>query len=112
MSPHRWLPLPRPCGCRGQRARSPYGSGGTAAARRAVWVLTAGFLCWAVGGHPESPALGALFAGLWLPARFLLRAVRRPGRIFARVALSTAIAVGLSAFLLMPQALAIRDSNR
>ena len=79
---------------------------------RAVWVLTAVFFCWAVGGHPESAALGAVFTGLWLLGRHLSRDLPRPRRLAARIALSASIALGLSAFLLVTQALAIRDSNR
>ena len=82
------------------------------AASRAIWLLTAIFFCWAVGGHPESAALGAVFAGLWLLGRLVSRDLQRPGRLAARVAFSAWIALGLSAFLLVPQVLAIRDSNR
>jgi hypothetical protein len=79
---------------------------------RAVWLLTAVFFCWAVGGHPESVALGAVFIGLWLFGRLLLRDLSLPGKLAARIALSASIALGLSAFLLVTQALAIGDSNR
>lgn len=80
--------------------------------RRAFWVLTAVFFCWAVSGHPESAALGGLFAGLWLLARLLSRDLPRPGLVLSRIALSAATALGLSAFVLVPQALAIRASSR
>jgi hypothetical protein len=56
--------------------------------------------------------LGAVFAGLWLLGRLVLRDLMRPGSLAARIALSAVLALGLSAFLLIPQALAIRASNR
>ncbi len=79
---------------------------------RAFWALTAILFCWAVGGHPESAVLGGIFTTLWLLARACWRDLPRPGRILGRVALAAALAVGLSAFLLVPQALAIAQSSR
>jgi hypothetical protein len=86
--------------------------GDETAASRATWVLTFVFLCWAAGGHPESAALGAVFTAFWLLGRLLLRDLPRPGRVVARVVLAASVALGLSAFLLVPQVLAIRASNR
>ena len=80
--------------------------------RRAFWALTAIFFFWAVSGHPESAVLGGIFAVLWLFGRVLARALPRPGRVFGKVALAAAIALGLSAFLLVPEALAIAQSSR
>ncbi|HSP93407.1 MAG TPA: hypothetical protein VLU06_02565, partial [Thermoanaerobaculia bacterium] len=79
---------------------------------RAFWVLTAIFLFWALGGHPESAVLGGTFAVLWLLARALWLDLPRPGRVLGRVALAVALGLGLSAFLLVPQALAISHSSR
>ncbi len=79
---------------------------------RAFWALTAILICWAVGGHPESAVLGGIFAVLWLLARVFWRDLPQPGRILGRVALAATLAVGLSAFLLVPQALGIARSSR
>ncbi len=84
----------------------------TPAGGRAFWALTAILLCWALGGHPESAALGGMFVVLWLLARWLWTDLPRPGRILGRVLLAGALALGLSAFLLVPQALAIARSSR
>jgi hypothetical protein len=79
---------------------------------RGFWALTAIFFGWAVGGHPESAVLGGVFTIVWLLARAFWRDLPRQGRILGRVALAAALAVGLSAFLLVPQALAIARSSR
>jgi hypothetical protein len=79
---------------------------------RGFWALTAIFFCWAVGGHPESAVLGGTFTVVWLLARAFWRDLPRPREILGRVALAAALAVGLSAFLLVPQALAIARSSR
>jgi len=79
---------------------------------RAFWALTVIFFCWAVGGHPESAVLGGIFITLSLLARAFWRDLPRPRRIFGRIALVAALAVGLSAFLLVPQLLAIARSSR
>jgi hypothetical protein len=75
-----------------------------------VAVLTAWPLC----GHPETAAVGALFAGLWLVARVALGDLPLPDvrRLFSRAALAAALAIGLTAFLTVPVVLAIRASNR
>jgi hypothetical protein len=80
--------------------------------RRALAALTAIFLLWVLGGHPESAALGGAFAVLWIVSRALWRDLPEPGRVFKRVGLAAAMAIGLSAFLLIPQAFAIARSSR
>ena len=65
-----------------------------------------------LAGHPESVALGALFTALWLASRVASRDVERPGQLLLRIFGAGAVAVGLTAFLLVPQILAIRASNR
>ncbi len=82
------------------------------AGSRAFWALTAILLFWALGGHPESAVLGGIFAALWLLARALRRDLPKPGRVLGRLTLAAALAFGLSAFLLVPQALAISHSSR
>jgi Bacterial membrane protein YfhO len=80
--------------------------------RRGFWALTTIFFFWAVAGHPESAVLGGIFAVLWLLGRAFARSLPRPGRVFGKVVLAAAIALGLSAFLLVPEALAIARSSR
>jgi membrane protein YfhO len=65
-----------------------------------------------LAGHPESVVLGILFTGVWLVARLATRNLEPAGPVFVRAGLAAALAVGISAFLLVPQLLAIRDSNR
>jgi hypothetical protein len=79
---------------------------------RAFWVLTAIFLFWALAGHPESAMLGGIFTVLFLLARAFWRDLPRPSHLLGRLALAAALALGLSAFLLVPQALAISRSSR
>lgn len=78
---------------------------------RAFVALTAIFMTWGLAGHPESALLGGLFTALWLLSRALWRDLR-PGWVWRRVALAALIAIGLTAFLLVPQALAIARSSR
>ena len=80
--------------------------------RRAVAGLTAVFAGAALGGHPETLALGVLFAALWIGLRRLLRELPDAGVVVKSALLSGAAAAGLTAFLLLPTAFAIRASNR
>ncbi len=79
---------------------------------RAVATLTVVFAAAALGGHPETLALGVLFAALWIGLRGLLRDLPDAGVVVKSALLSGAAAAGLTAFLLLPTALAIRASNR
>ncbi len=79
---------------------------------RAGALLVAVLTAWALAGHPETAALGAMFGALWLGARAISGDLPDWRRLFARVALAAVVAVGLTAFLLAPQALAIAASNR
>jgi hypothetical protein len=65
-----------------------------------------------LAGHPENVALGCLFAGLWLVARSVLGRSREKLGLLARTALPGLIAIGLTAWLLLPQFHAIAASNR
>ncbi|HEV8116899.1 MAG TPA: hypothetical protein VGQ32_00150, partial [Thermoanaerobaculia bacterium] len=89
-----------------ERLRGERGRGRAAAALALI------FLCWGVGGHPESAVLGGIFVLLWLLARAILKDLPHPGALIRRVALCAAVAGGISAFLLLPQALAIARSSR
>lgn len=65
-----------------------------------------------LAGHSESVALGTVFAGLWFGGRWLLRDLPDPKRLVKLSALAAAIAIGLTAFFLIPHLFTIRDSNR
>ena len=82
------------------------------AGRRAFWLLVLLFFLWPLAGHIESAASGAAFAGLWLVTRVLFRDLPDAGKTFSRLALAAVLALGLSAFSLLPQVLAILASNR
>jgi hypothetical protein len=66
----------------------------------------------ALAGHPESLVLGALFTGLWIVVRWAAGEGADGRRIARDFAFAGLAAMGLTAFLLFPSALAIRASNR
>ncbi|HTR01949.1 MAG TPA: hypothetical protein VMN82_02045, partial [Thermoanaerobaculia bacterium] len=78
----------------------------TAAGLAAVFVLTV------LAGHPESAALGALFAAFWLAGRFVTGDLPDLGRVVRTLVPAALAAVGLTAFLLLPSAFAIAASGR
>ena len=81
-------------------------------ADRAGWRgLVLVFALMAVAGHPESAALGALVMSSWLLGR-LVQGDRRIARSAPRLAGAALAALGLTAFSLIPQVLAIRSSYR
>jgi hypothetical protein len=79
---------------------------------RALVLLTALLTVWPLAGHVESVASFALFAALWLTVRVAIGDYPRQARIWGAIAFSAALALALSAFALLPQALAILASNR
>ena len=79
---------------------------------RAVAGLAAVFTLIVLAGHPESAAMGALFAGLWLAARRLAGDLADLAPLARAIGLAAAIALGLTAFLLLPSVLAIAASAR
>jgi hypothetical protein len=81
-------------------------------ARRALWFLTAVFVAVALSGHPESAALAGLFCLLWLVVRSLSGTLPAARRVLGLATLASALALGLSAFLLLPEIFAIGASNR
>ena len=85
---------------------------GPAASRRDFWLSAAVFAVLPLAGHVESAACGALFAAFWLSSRWILRDLRQAPRLAARIAAPALLALGLTAFSLAPQALAILSSNR
>jgi hypothetical protein len=80
--------------------------------RRARAALAATFVVQALAGHPESLALGVLFALLWIVLRWVLRDLEAGRRVLADFLAAGAAAAALTAFLLLPSALAILASNR
>ena len=81
--------------------------------RRARIALALTLAAQALAGHPESLALGVLFALLWIVLRWAIRDFEGRGpRVLADFVLAGAAAAALTAFLLLPSALAILASNR
>ena len=79
---------------------------------RATATLVALLSLQVLAGHPESLVLGGLFTGIWLVTRAALRDLDPPRTVLTRTAIAALLAAGLTAFLLLPQIAAIRDSNR
>jgi hypothetical protein len=89
-----------------ERLRDPAGRG------RATAALTAIIAVQILAGHPESFVLGALFTAIWLLARLFLGSLESARTVLTRTVFAVLLAAGLTAFILLPQLLAIRDSNR
>jgi Bacterial membrane protein YfhO len=79
---------------------------------RAVTGLTAVFVLIVLAGHPESAALGAVFAAALLAGRRAMGDLPKLPRETQAIAVSAAVAIGLTAFLLVPSVLAIGASAR
>ncbi|HEX4441408.1 MAG TPA: YfhO family protein [Thermoanaerobaculia bacterium] len=79
---------------------------------RAVAGLTILFVLVVLAGHPETAVMGFFFAALWLGGRALARDLPRPRRVASAIAIAAAVAVGLTAFLLIPSLFAIAGSGR
>jgi hypothetical protein len=80
--------------------------------RRAFILLVTVFALWPLGGHIESVASGAALLLLWVVIRRLSGDVPEGKRLLGRIAGAGALAMALSAFLLLPHALAIFSSQR
>ena len=79
---------------------------------RAIAGLAAVFALIVLAGHPESAAMGAFFAALWLAARRMTGDLPELAPLARAIGVAAAIAVGLTAFLLVPSVLAIAGSAR
>jgi hypothetical protein len=79
---------------------------------RVIAALALLFAVMVLAGHPETAVIGFVFAGLWLVIRALARDLPHPGRVFGALAFSAAVAIGLTAFLLVPSLYAIAGSGR
>ncbi len=80
--------------------------------RRSFALLVTVLAAWALGGHVESAASGAALLLTWFLARRVAGTLPEARRLFGRVAAASLLAVGLSAFALLPHALAIFSSER
>ena len=79
---------------------------------RAFALLTGVFVLWALSGHVESAVSGAALLLTWLLARGLTGTLPDAPRRIVRVLAAGLFAVGISAFALLPHALAILASER
>ncbi len=75
-------------------------------------ILLVAVLTWWGLGHPEMAALGALLLALWAILRESREIPSHRRRVLIAAGLAGISAVGLVAFLLVPEALAIAASNR
>lgn len=89
-----------------ERCRDAAGRGRTVAALTILFAVTI------LAGHPETAFMGFLFAALWIAARWAARDLVRPWPIVSAIALAAAIAIALTAFLLIPSLYAIAGSGR
>jgi Bacterial membrane protein YfhO len=89
-----------------ERLREP------AVANGAFALLTLLFFLLPLAGHIETVASASAFTTLWLGARWAAGERGQARAVAVRMAGAALLALGLSAFSLLPQALAIRDSNR
>jgi len=80
--------------------------------KRAFWLLVAVLALLPLSGHVESTMFGAIFAALWLLARWLSRDLSEMPRVTGRVTAAALAALGLTTFSVLPQVLAILSSNR
>jgi hypothetical protein len=79
---------------------------------RAFLALTVLFFLLPLAGHIETVASMSAWTALWLAARWIGGERKGSGGVALRIAASALLALGLSAFSLLPQALAIGNSNR
>jgi hypothetical protein len=89
-----------------ERLRDP------ASSPRAFIALVVLLAVWPLSGHLESVASFSLFGAAWLGLRVMSGDFPRDARLWRALASSSLLALGLSAFALLPQALAILASNR
>lgn len=83
-----------------------------ASSRRAFILLVTVFTLWPMSGHIESVASGAALLLLWIVIRRLSGDLPEGHRLLVRVAGAGALAMALSAFVLLPHAVAIFSSQR
>jgi hypothetical protein len=89
-----------------ERCRDAAGRGRTIGALATVFVLVV------LAGHPESAALGVLFAALWLLGRRVVGDLPDLAVVVRSALAAGAVAAGLTAFLLLPSLFAIAASAR
>jgi hypothetical protein len=79
---------------------------------RTIGALAGVFALEALAGHPETLFVGLAFAAVWMLLRIVFGDPIRPRRWLVAVLAAGAIGAGLTAFLLIPSALAILASGR
>ena len=89
-----------------ERLRDLAGRGRTVAALTFVFAFTA------LAGQPEAAVIGFFYGGLWIAARWATGGLPEFRRVVSAVALAAAIAMALTAFLLIPSLYAIGASGR
>ena len=89
-----------------ERGRDPDGR------RRSVVALGVVLAIGALAGHPESMAVGVLFAAMWVALRWGTGDAPDGGAILRRFGIAGVASLGATAFLIVPSALAILASNR
>ena len=78
-----------------------------------VFALLVGiFAIWSLLGHLESIVVGMALFGLVVAVRWISHDLREAPRLVGRVSLAGVTGAGLSAFVLVPSALAVLSSNR
>src|SRR5262249_27573950 len=80
--------------------------------RRTIAALAGVFALQGLAGHPETVFIGLVFAAAWMLLRVFFGDPDRPRRWVRAAAAAGAIGAGLTAFLLIPSALAILASGR
>lgn len=80
--------------------------------RRSFALLVTVLTLWPLAGHIESVASGAALLLFWIVVRRLSGDLPEAGRVLLRAAGAGALAMALSAFVLVPHALAIFSSQR
>jgi hypothetical protein len=80
--------------------------------RRVGAALTLVFAATMLAGHSESAVVGFVFMGLWLVIRWLSGGLPEVAAVFRVLLGAAAVAVGLTAFLLIPSLFAVNGSGR
>ncbi|MEP6994340.1 MAG: hypothetical protein ABI968_07460, partial [Acidobacteriota bacterium] len=85
--------------------RDPKRRAGATAALAGVFSIAA------LAGHPENVVLGCLFAGLWIAGRRIVGDLPELGAVTRATAVAATLALGLTAFCLLPSIWAIASSS-
>ena len=80
--------------------------------RTRFWILVVLCAVWPLCGHLETVAIAALACGVWVLLRSVAGDPTPAGSAYKETVLAVVLGVGLSAFALVPQLMAIQGSNR